>query len=68
MATSSTAGWAVSGCDAGRVILWSQPRGMKRIGALQLDTSIEHLFASAGGERLAVAGRGGELRIFSVEG
>jgi WD40 repeat protein len=55
-----------SGCDAGQLLLWAQARDMRRVGAVDVGLPIEQLFASPDGRWLAVACRGGELRIFST--
>ena len=57
-----------TGCDAGQLLLWAQARDMRRAGAVDVGLPIEQLFASPDGRWLAVACRGGELRIFSTAG
>jgi WD40 repeat protein len=52
-----------TGCDAGQLLLWAQARDMRRVGAVDVGLPIEQLFASPDGRWLAVACRGGELRI-----
>jgi len=57
----------VSGCDAGRLVLWSEARDLRRVGALDLPGSVEQVFASPDGRALGVACRGGDLHLLAVE-